>query len=536
MKRDFGGITGETFDLIVIGGGIIGAGVARDAALRGIKTLLLEKEDFACGTTSRSSRLIHGGLRYLSHLEFRLVRMDLREREILLRTAPHLVHPLPFLIPVTRPLDRIVMALGVHLYDILSLDKSLPPCQYLSRRETLEREPGLEMEGLLGSYLYYDCQVPFAERLCLENALSAAEHGASIMNHTKVTGLVINGNTVQKVQMEDTQSGEVYQVATRMVVNATGHWVDNVSRLACSRPESMVRRTKGIHLLVPQICRQAVVLFALADGRLFFAIPWQGYSLIGTTDTDYSGDLDAIYASADDVTYLLAELQRAFPGIRMEDIFYTTAGLRALAKSGRGKASNVSRHHRIVDHERSDGISGLISLLGGKLTGYRGIAQEVVDMVCRKTGVRAVCNTAEAPLPGAPAIPREEVERSAQESGLPEETVAHLADLYGSRFRQVLELVHQDARGSQPICPHCQDIVAQIWHSVEQESALTIGDFLLRRSLAGLGPCQGLDAVETVAKEMGHLLGWSDDEQQRQIEAYRASAALGQRFRTGIQE
>lgn len=201
MKRDFNSLTGESFDLVVVGGGIIGAGIARDAALRGLKTLLLEKEDFACGTTSRSSRLIHGGLRYLRYLEFRLVRQDMREREALLKIAPHLVHPLSFLITITHPLEQVTMALGMRLYDILSYDKSLPSCQYLSRRETLELEPGLQMDGLIGSYLYYDCQILFAERLCLENVLSAAEHGASIMNHTKVTGLVRNGEQCAKMRV-----------------------------------------------------------------------------------------------------------------------------------------------------------------------------------------------------------------------------------------------------------------------------------------------------------------------------------------------
>jgi len=531
VKRDFSDFAKETFDLIVVGGGIIGAGIARDAALRGLKTLLLEKEDFAHGTTSRSSRLIHGGLRYLRQLEFRLVRQDMREREVLLGIAPHLVHPLPFLIPITRPLERVVMALGMRLYDLLSFNKALPSYHRLSRSETLELEPDLELEGLLGSYLYYDCQAPFVERLCLENVLSAAEYGASVMNHAKVTGFVRTGDAVCGVQVEDVLSGEVYQMATRMVVNAAGHWVDCLCGMLPSRLKRMVRRTKGIHLLTLQICRQAVVLFARADGRLLFTIPWQGYSLIGTTDTDYSGDLDTVHAGVEDVDYLLTEVRHAFPAVRKEDIFYTTAGLRSLADSGGRRASDVSRQHQLVDHERSHGISGFISVLGGKISGYRAIAQEVVDMVCQKLGVRASCRTAESSLPGAPAVLQEEVEQAAQESGLTMETVAHLAALYGSRFSQVLDLARRDVQGVQPICPHCRDILSQVWHAVGEEGALTVGDFLLRRSAVGLGSCQGLDAVETVAREMGRLLGWSTTEQQRQVEAYLASAALGQRFR-----
>ncbi len=533
MKRDFDNFARETFDLIVVGGGIIGTGIARDAALRGIKTLLLEKEDFAYGTTSRSSRLIHGGLRYLRQLEFRLVRQDMREREVLLSIAPHLVHSLPFLIPMTHHSERVVMALGMRLYDILSFDKTVPSFRHLSRRETLELEPGLELDGLTGSYLFYDCQIPFAERLCLENVLSAAEHGASIVNHARLTKVVRDGDTVSRVQVEDTLSGEDYQVAARLVVNAAGPWMGQVLGMLYSHPEPMMRTTKGIHLLTTNICNNAMVLFAHADGRLFFTIPWQGYTLIGTTDTDYSEDPDTVHAEAEDVDYLLTEARRAFPAVRAEDVFYTTAGLRALAGSMGGSASNVTRKHRLVDHEHGDGMKGFISVVGGKITGYRAIAQEVVDLVCQKLGVNVACSTAETLLPGAPDVPQEKMEQAAKESGLSVETIAHLNTLYGSRLYQILELAHNDARGKQPICPHSKDILSQIWHATKMEGALTVSDFLLRRSATGLASCQGLDAVETVSQEMGHLLGWNAAEQRQQVEAYRSFVALSQRFRTG---
>ncbi len=533
IKRDFDDFARQTFDLVVVGGGIIGTGIVRDATLRGLKTLLLEKEDFAYGTTSRSTRLIHGGLRYLRQLEFRLVRQDMREREVLLRIAPHLVHPLPFLIPMTGYSSRMVMALGMRLYDILSYDKSLPSFRYLSRRETLELEPDLQLDGLIGSYLYYDCQIPFAERLCLENVLSAAEGGASIANHARVTDLLRDGDSVSGVRVEDTLSGEVYQIATRLLVNAAGPWMGRVLDMLDHHSAPMLRTTKGVHLLTPHICNNALVLFARADGRLFFAIPWQGYTLIGTTDTDYSGDLDTVHAEASDVDYLLTEVRHAFPSVKEEEIFYTTAGLRALAGSRSGRASNVSRQHRVIDHEVTDSVKGFISVVGGKITGYRAIAQEVVDLVCRKLGLNVPCSTAEARLPGAPAARQGKVAQVALDNGLSVETVAHLNALYGSRLYQVLELAHNDARGSQTICAHSPDILAQIWHATQMEGALTVNDFLLRRSAIGLAPCQGLDAVETVAREMGRLLGWSSAEQERQVKAYRSSVALSQRFRAG---
>jgi glycerol-3-phosphate dehydrogenase len=531
IKRDFSSLTNKTFDLIVVGGGIIGAGVARDAALRGLNILLLDKEDFAYGTTSRSSRLIHGGLRYLRQLEFGLVRQDMREREVLLKIAPHLVHPLPFLIPIVKPLDRFVMAMGTLLYDILSFDKSLPSRRYFSRNETLKLEPHLELEGLRGSYLYYDCQAPFTERLCLENVLSAAENGAIVLNHAKVIGILKDGNTVNGVQVEDVLSGKAYKVASHMVVNATGHWMDALCGMVHSQPKHMVRRTKGIHLLTPKISNNALVLFSKSDNRLWFVIPWQNYSLIGTTDTDYANDLDTIYAEKDDVSYLMAEVNRLFPALKVEDIFYTYAGLRALADTRSERPSNVSRSHKLLDHERIDGIKGFASVLGGKITSYRAIAKEVVDLVCQRLNVQTPCRTASIPLPGAPLVLKEQVEQSAKESGLSVDTVIYLGALYGSRFSKVLELVKRDERGKQPLCPHSYDILAQVWHAIDEESALSVSDFLLRRSAIGWNQCQGLDAIEIVAKEMGRLLGWDPEEQQHQIIEYRASASLGQRFR-----
>jgi glycerol-3-phosphate dehydrogenase len=534
MKRDLGALAREKFDLIVIGGGIIGTGIARDASLRGIKTLLIEKEDFGYGTTSRSSRLIHGGLRYLRLLEFHLVWQDLHEREVLLKIAPHLVHPFPFIIPITSLYYQIALSIGVRMYDVMASGKSMPSHQHLSRREALEMEPELEnLKGLTGAILYYDCQAPFTERLGIENVLSAVERGATIINHAQLTGFLRDGNDVCGIEVLDCLSGEAYRVKSRLVVNAAGHWVDCVRDLLRGGPASIVRRTKGIHLLTQKLSQKALVLFSPVDARLFFVMPWLDYTLIGTTDTDYSGNLDAVCAEEKDVAYLLQGTRQVFPKLRSQDILYTTAGLRSLAYIGGEKPSDITREHKVLDHKQRDGIEGLVSVLGGKITAYRAVAGDVVDMVCRKLGSKATCTTAEVPLPGAPAVPQEKVAKAAKESGLSVETVRHLADLYGSRSSQVLRLVQHDKRGGQPLCPHCPDILAQVEHSVKQEGALTVSDFLLRRSAVGLGACQGLDAAEAVAKEMGRLLEWSKAEQQRQVEVYRAQVALCQHFRVG---
>lgn len=403
MKRDFDAIAKETFDLIVIGGGIIGTGIARDAAMRGVKTLLIEKEDFAYGTASRSSRLIHGGLRYLQLLEFHLVQQDLGEREVLLKIAPHLVHPFPFIIPLTSLYYRVALSIGVRLYDLMASGKSMPSHQHLSRREAIDMEPELgELKNLAGALLYYDCQAPFTERLCIENVLSALEEGAFAANHACVVGFLRDGNDVCGVKVQDALSGERYQVKSRLVVNAAGHWVDCVRDLLRGGPASFVRRTKGVHLLTPKLANKALVLFSPTDNRLFFVMPWLDYTLIGTTDTDYSGDLDAVYADEQDVAYLLHGAGQVFPRLKSEDVLYTFAGLRPLAHIGGEKPSQVTREHKILDHKGRDGIEGLVSVLGGKITAYRAVAREAVDVVCRKLGMKARCRTAEALLPGAP--------------------------------------------------------------------------------------------------------------------------------------
>jgi glycerol-3-phosphate dehydrogenase len=534
MKRDFDAIAREKFDLIVVGGGIIGTGIARDTSLRGIKTLLIEKEDFGYGTTSRSSRLIHGGLRYLRMLEFHLVRQDLLEREVLLKIAPHLVHPFPFLIPVPNLYYDVALGIGVRMYDVMASGKSMPSHEHLSKREVLEIEPELEeLKGLRGALMYYDCQAPYTERLGIENVLSAAENGATIANHAQLTGFIRDGNNVAGIEVRDCLTGETYKVKSRLVVNAAGHWVDCVRDLLRSGPASTVRRTKGIHLLTQRLTQKALVLFSPVDGRLFFVMPWLDYTLIGTTDTDYKGDLDAVCADKADVDYMLKSIRQVFPKLREEDIIYTMAGLRSLVHSGGERPSDITREHRVLDHKLKDGIEGLVSVLGGKITAYRAVAKDAVDTVCRKLGVKAACTTADAPLPGAPAVSQKQMAEAARQSTLPLNTVRHLAALYGSRFTQVLKLVKKGKGGGQRLCLHSPDILAQVEHGVKEEGALTVADFLLRRTAVGLMSCQGLDAVDTVAKEMGRLLKWSQAEQRRQVEDYRARAALGQYFRSG---
>ncbi|MCX6004796.1 MAG: glycerol-3-phosphate dehydrogenase/oxidase [Chloroflexi bacterium] len=532
MKRDFKAIAGKTFDVIIIGGGIVGAGVARDTTLRGLDTLLLEKEDFAYGTTSRSTRLIHGGLRYLRQLEFKLVRQDLSEREVLLRIAPNLVRPLAFLIPVPNIYLNVAMFFGTMLYDIISFDKTLPSHRFLSKGKTLTEEPGLEVKGLQGSYEYYDCQVAFPERLNFETALSASENGASVINHARVIGLLRDGNRICGVEVKDEITSEILQVKGKLVVNAAGHWVDLIKNMVFDHKPPYLRRTKGVHLVIPQVSRNALVLFSPRDSRLFFVIPWEGYSLVGTTDTDYKENLDAVYATNEDVNYLLDGLHIAYPKVTIDDVYYTTAGLRSLALKPGKSASDTSRSHELIDHSKLDGLDGFVTVLGGKITAYREVAKDATDMVCRKLGNKARCITGEKPLPGAPAIGQDEISQFSTDSALPINTVQHLVSIYGSRYREVINLLKGNTNGKQPISSGGPDIIAQIWYAVQNESVFTINDFMLRRGMLGFRSDLGLDAVDNVGQEMKRLLGWTTEELQKQIQSYKETAALTRRFKT----
>ena len=293
MSRDLTEAFSSQFDLLVIGGGSNGTAIARDAAMRGLKVALLEKEDFGYGTVSRSTRLIHGGLRYLELFDFGLVREGLREREILLRTAPHLVRPLAFFTPVYEH-SRVGLAklrVGMWLYDLLSWDKSLPRHRFLSAPDAKAAEPLLNGDGLKGAFIYYDGHVPMPERLCLEAVLQAAEHGAVIANHARAVGLAHNGG-IFTVTAKDELTGRTYKVRTRTVINASGPWADEVNAKLIGPTKPGLRRTKGIHLLIPKLSEHAIVMLAESDGRLFFAVPWREFTYIGTTDTDFDGDLD----------------------------------------------------------------------------------------------------------------------------------------------------------------------------------------------------------------------------------------------------
>ena len=391
-------VRASRYDVVIIGAGINGAGIARDAAMRGLKVLLIDKGDVGGGTTSASTRLIHGGLRYLENFEFGLVRESLREREILLRIAPHLVKPLAITIPIYKQSKRgrLTIRAGMILYDLLSWNKSLPRHRMLSRADTLKRWPVLNPEGLLGSALYYDAQVEFPERLVLQNVQSACEFGAEVLTYMHVTGFAVENGKVSGVEFVR-EDGQKHFAETDIVINAAGPWIDQVlDRLPVESPR-LIGGTKGSHIVVPPFPgapANGIYLEARSDGRPIFVIPWNEVFLIGTTDVRFQGDPDEVRCELWEIDYLLAETNLALPGAHLtrDSILYTYSGVRPLPVTGDKDEQSITRRHFIREHPR---LPNLLSIVGGKLTTYRSLAEECVDLIFRKLGKHSPpCKTA----------------------------------------------------------------------------------------------------------------------------------------------
>lgn len=535
------GDIGETrFDLIVVGAGVNGAGIARDASMRGLRTLLLDKGDVASGTTSWSSRLIHGGLRYLEHREVGLVRESLRERERLLRIAPHLVEPLPLLIPIYKGDKRgpWLIRAGMVLYDVLSYDKSLDRHRMLSREETLKRAPGLDPAGLQGAAVYYDAQVEYAERLAVENALAAREHGATVLTYARVDRLVFEAEPgsdsakVGGVAFTDVLDGRAYEARAPVTLNVAGPWVDEVLSNLNGKAKRMIGGTKGSHIVVdpfPGVPRDALYVEAQEDGRPFFIIPWNGQVLIGTTDSRYTGDLDRVEADEAEIAYLIAETNRVLPsaGLTRDSVRFTYSGVRPLPYQEDGREGGITRRHIVHDHARGrEQVQGLLSIVGGKLTTYRNLAEQAVDTAFRKLN-RPVppCTTAQVPLPGA-SLNGEDFQafrkRFAGESELSARTVDHLLRVYGTRAAAVLALAQAEPDLREPFSPETGAINAEVVLALRDEMAETLADTLLRRTMVGMGPSVGLGDDEAAARVAERHLGWDADRVAQEITAYRS--------------
>ena len=520
----------KEFDLLIVGGGITGVAVARDAAMRGFRTGLVEKDDFGSGTSSRSTRLIHAGLRYLEYGEFKLVFDASSERRLMRKIAPRLVRPLPFIYPLYRGQRPAPWKLrgAMVLYDALGLFRNVQNHRWLRPSEVRRREPLVAGRGLLSAGRYYDAQVDDA-RLTLMTAKAAHLHGAVIANYARVVGLMKAGRRVVGARVWDEIGGREVEVRAKVVVNATGVWTDDVFEMDEHRKNPMIRPTKGIHLIVPRArlrSQHAIIFSVPRDGRHIFLIPWGDFTLIGTTDTDYQGDLDSPAADLDDVEYLLEAIQQTFPGaqIKHNDVISTYAGLRPLV-SAPGSPSTLSRAYVIVENR-----SGLITIAGGKLTTHRLMGQQLTDRVQKKLaeefGIHAQseCRTKEV-LEGA------QIER-VQASDVDEPAGKHLMDTYGSDATWVLAYAEENPSLGERIVPELPYLMAEPLYGVQHEMALTLCDVLVRRTHVIYETRDGgLERARAVAELMAPRLGWDEVEIKRQVETYAAQVTLTQRWR-----
>jgi glycerol-3-phosphate dehydrogenase len=518
------------FDVIIIGAGINGAGIARDAAMRGLRVLLLDKGDIGGGTTSWSTRLIHGGLRYLEYGEIGLVRESLRERERLFRIAPHLVRPLPLLIPIYEESRRgpMMIRAGMLAYDVLSFDKSLDHHHILSREETLERASRLEQKGLRAAALYYDAQVEYAERLAVENVLSALGNGATVLTYTRVDKLLFDGNKVKGTEFKDLFNGGFYQARSDFVINVAGPWVDDILKRDGFKVERLIGGTKGSHIIVKVFAgapRDALYVEAKTDGRPFFIIPWNNLFLIGTTDILFDGNLDEVIADESEIDYLLREANRALPSVRLkrEDVLYAYSGVRPLPFVSDEKESGITRRHFIRDHAPE--IEGLLSIVGGKLTTYRNLAEQTVDLLFKKLHrKRKRCLTTRVNLPGATVEDFKAFgeEFKKQNQDLSARLIDRLLRVYGTRAVEVLEIGKSEKELLEMFDDETNAIKAEVLFSFTREMARTLRDCLLRRTMVGLNSRCGVGADKAAAQVARKFLDWSSDRAQQEVEDYRS--------------
>jgi glycerol-3-phosphate dehydrogenase len=517
----------QEFDLVVIGGGITGAGIARDAAMRGLSVALVEARDFASGTSSKSSKLLHGGIRYLEQFHLHLVFEASRERRLhsdLL--APHLAHPVPFLIPVYpwSPHGYFAVAAGVHLYDALALFRN-HGTRVLGKDKALAEEPRLESRGLKGGVVYHDVVMDDA-RLALENVRSAAHHGAIVCNYLLVRGFEKDGTgRLRGVWVKDATkkgSGDDFRIRGKAYVNASGPWSDYIRRLDNPDAEFRLRPTKGVHIVLPNEClgkTHAFVLTAKADNRVFFSIPWYGRTLVGTTDTDYDpatdGQINDIRAFKNEIDYIMEGVFRTFPGASVtdKDIISSFAGLRPLvAPAGEKDPSAVSREHLIWQEP-----SGLITIAGGKYTTYRVMAAQTVDRVVKhlaseyasfgqKRFHHEVTHLEAIVLPST-AKERDHFAGAMQDytNTLSAETVAHLQQRYGARWQFVADLAMQNTDARERIMPGELDIKAEAAYAKSEEMAVHAEDFFRRRTMLALKSplAQEFERVKGIAAQFG---------------------------------
>ncbi len=522
----------EPLDLLVIGGGVVGAGAALDAALRGIDVALVEERDIAAGTSSRSSRLAHGGLRYLEQLEFSLVHEALTERGLLLdRIAPHLVRPLPFLLPLMSKWQRPYFGTGVQLYDALSrfggYGGTMPRPHALKPDHARKLAPGLRVEEWPGGAVtYFDAQIDDARHTlaCVRSAVAA---GASAASRVKVIDLLEDGERVIGATVRDMETGEELDVRARCVLSAAGPWTNEVLGLIGRDAKTHVRRSRGVHLVVRgEAIPNGYALIARTPSSVLFLLPWNNVWLVGTTDDDWEGDLAEPAVTKADLDYLLGQANRWLRRpLVIDDVVGAYAGLRPLVADGSESTTKVSREHAIARP-----LPGMVVISGGKYTTYRSMAAQVVDAVVTQLGevgrsITTSCRTDVTPLVGAYGwhLAWERRRETATRLGLPLETVEHLLRRHGDRIDRIAELIEEDGSLRERVHPALPYLKAEIVVAVLDEGARNIEDVLVRRTRIALETRDPTPAVAFTAKTLGRALGWGHRRREEEIRAFAAS-------------
>lgn len=530
----------ENFDLIVIGGGITGAAVAYDAASRGLKTALVDKKDFGWATSAATSKLIHGGLRYLNNLEFGLVRESLRERKTFENIAPNHVTPIPFLIPGYNRLknNKWMVRAGMILYDILSFDKGRTwdkanrvPChKWLSRKDVLKLEKDVRPENLTGGSIYYDCQSVFPERLTLAFVKSASEAGASVANYAGVKSFIRENGKVTGVKVQDNIRGGVKELYGKLTVNCGGPWADIVLNMAENEKNTngkndnakkhQIKRSEGIHIITRQICDKHAVVLWTPEGRHFFLVPWRGHTLIGTTDKDYEGDPDNYRVSKESIEELLRDLNASYGDgkLSIDDVVFAYGGLRPLVDDQTEGSYESSRKYEIYDNAE-DGLEGLMTVEGGKYTTSRKLAQSVVDSIEKKLGLQGEkCGTDKKYLAGSEIKDLEAFYKECFEkySEFDREVVAFLAENFGTDIHSIMDIAKKDKKLAAPL-GETGEIAAEAVFSLRNEMVMKLTDLVFRRTGAGWLGDPGKKTIEMLADLAAKELKWDSKRKAAEI-------------------
>ncbi|KAA3612527.1 MAG: glycerol-3-phosphate dehydrogenase [Calditrichaeota bacterium] len=536
----------EQFDILIIGGGITGAGIARDAALRGYRTALIEKDDFAAGTSSKSSKLIHGGIRYLQHMEFGLVHEALLERKTLMDIAPHLVHPIEVLFPVYKgsSVPAWMVKIGMLLYDGLSFSKRIGLHRLIPIGKNDKPERLLLKKGLEKLFMYYDSRADDT-RLVMANIQSAALNSAITANYIKAVDVIQEDGQVKGLKVQDQLSGKKFEVNAHLVCNATGPWNDFVRGELFNDNKQRLRPTKGIHFVVRRKdldIKRTMILSTIQDERPVFVIPWREFVILGTTDTYFEGDPDWVDISVDDVDYLLESYNHYFPkaNLTKDKVLSVYSGLRPLTLEEGKSAGEVTREYQIFE-----GPQNFFNILGGKLTTYRTMAEEMVNRLGNALsdhlGILArnsKCTTDKLPLNGGDIKNYEQFESEWTEklirNGFEKDTAKNLIESYGENLSEALTIISSRKNGTDKIINNLPYLWGEIDYCCHYEMTLALDDFLMRRThLFSLDPNQAQDVHLAVADRMAEILDWSGKEKKRQIENYKKKVEMVQSFRVG---